>query len=420
VFLQFKFNYRYSNDANKDAVREQCGVEILATIKQHHADQPLFKMALRAVGNMSLVDSNVAWLTSQHAIKIITAHMNTDKNDDDTKETAIKVIGNFAKSSADIKKDLQNEDDLTVTQVIFQDGGAHAILDCIGADSNQTDNTSLLLTSIEALNDIAHDVDTAEKLLEKGLVQLVVNTMQRYDYDEEIIEPTVELVSTLCYSKEAMEIFTEMQGVQMLLTSMDTHEQNIDLLVNGQIALHVIASAREHRETIQQGGGIDTVLRLMRKHVTEHEFVVEALGCLAKLAGNQSICTYIAEHGMHTLMQVVSENQDNVEILDNVLKVLGFLAFQEVGVQKIVQHDGINVIMASIGRHAHQEKLMVRAIKTLDFIAMAHPDFGAIVNAHGGAAVIRKIMAAYSHVTEIQDSGKSALIFLDDEAAKPY
>ena len=409
-------NWMFISDSIKEVVREQCGSEILKAIKQHHSDEALFKMSLRAVGNMSLLDSNVAWLTEQHAIKTITTHLNTDKNSDDTKETAIKVIGNFAKSSEDIKEEIQSEDDLTVTQVIFNDGGAHAILDCISADNEE--NTSLLLTAIEALNDIAQDVDTAEKLLDKGLVPLVVTTMQRYDYDEEIIEPTVELISTLCYSKEAMEIFTDMQGVQLLLTAMDTHEQNVDLLINGQIALHVIASSREHRETIQEAGGIDTILRLMRKHLTEHEFMVEALGCLGQLAGNKTICTYIAEHGMHTLMQVVNANLDNADMLDKVLKVLGFLAFQEQGVQKIVQHDGINVIMSSIARHAHQEKLMVRAIKTLDFIAMAHPDFGAIVNAHGGAAVIRKIMSAYSHVQDIQDSGKSALLFLDDPSAQ--
>ena len=61
---------------------------------------------------------------------------------------------------------------------------------------------------------------------------------------------------------------------------------------------------------------------------------------------------------------------------------------------------------------------MARSIKTLDFIAMAHPDFGAIVNAHGGAAVIRKIMSAYSHVQDIQETGKSALLFLDDPSAQ--
>jgi hypothetical protein len=411
-------NWMYVNDLNKENIREQCGTEILKAIRQHHADEPMFKMALRAVGNMSLVDSNVAWLTAHHAIKIITLHMNSDENNNDTKETAIKVIGNFAKSSEEIKNDIQNKDDLTITQVIFNDGGAHAILDCISSDNEE--KTSLLLTAIEALNDIAQDVDTAEKLLDKGLVQLVVSTMQRYDYDEQIIEPTVELVSTLCYSKEAMDIFTEMQGVQMLLNAMDTHEHNIDLLVNGQIALRVISSAQEHRETVYEAGGIDTVLRLMRKHVTENEFMIEALGCLAKLSHGGAMCTYVAEHGMHTLMEVINKNQDNVTTLNHVLRVLGFLAFKEHGVQKIVQHDGINIIMASIGRHAHQEKLMVRAIKTLDFIAMAHPDFGAIVNAHGGAAVIRKIMSAYSHVQEIQDSGKSALIFLDDEAARPH
>merc|ERR1712087_874381 len=95
-------------------------------------------------------------------------------------------------------------------------------------------------------------------------------------------------------------------------------------------------------------------------------------------------------------MQLIDENKKDADMLDYAFKVLGFLAFRTEGVRKIVQHDGINAIISAIGEHAREQKLMVRAIKTLDFIAMAHPDFAAIVNAHGGAAIIRKIMIAYS------------------------
>ena len=45
--------------------------------------------------------------------------------------------------------------------------------------------------------------------------------------------------------------------------------------------------------------------------------------------------------------------------------------------------------------------------------AQADPDYAAIVNAHGGATVIKKIMSIYPHVGEIQDSGRSALLFLE-------
>merc|ERR1712151_1165309 len=114
----------------------------------------------------------------------------------------------------------------------------------------------------------------------------------------------------------------------------------------------------------------------------------------------------------------IDENKKDADMLDYAFKVLGFLAFRTEGVRKIVQHDGINAIISAIGEHAREQKLMVRAIKTLDFISMAHPDFAAIVNAHGGAAIISKIAHTYSHVPDIQESARSALIFLEDPSAK--
>merc|ERR1711975_167372 len=145
------------------------------------------------------------------------------------------------------------------------------------------------------------------------------------------------------------------------------------------------------------------MMKLIRNHVHNGEYLVEALTTLARMASSPKVCAHIAEHGMLTLMEVINENSSDAKMLDYAFKVLGFLAFRKEGVRKIVQHDGINAIISAIGQHAREQKLMVRAIKTLDFIAMAHPDFAAIVNAHGGAAIIRKIMKAYSHVPDIQE-----------------
>merc|ERR1711924_370334 len=82
-------------------------------------------------------------------------------------------------------------------------------------------------------------------------------------------------------------------------------------------------------------------------------------------------------------------------------------------VQLIVQQNGVRVIMDAIGKHPQSEKLMIRCIKTLDFIAMADTDYAAIVHALGAASVIKKIMAVYPQVEEIQESGQSALLFLE-------
>ena len=124
---------------------------------------------------------------------------------------------------------------------------------------------------------------------------------------------------------------------------------------------------------LQNEGGVDTILKLMMSHQTTDEFMPEALGTLCRLASdeNEEMGAYIAEEGMHTIMEVIEANKDDVTMLDYCFKLVGFIAFRKDNVQLIVQQDGINVIMAAIAEHPDSEKLMTRCIKTLDFMAMA-------------------------------------------------
>jgi hypothetical protein len=196
---------------------------------------------------------------------------------------------------------------------------------------------------------------------------------------------------------------------------MDTHEDSEDVLINGQIALNVISAYKEHRRTIMNEGGVDTILKLMQSHMDQDEFLPEAIGTLCRLASDEDedMGKYIAEEGMHTVVEVIEENFDDITVLDFLFKLVGFIAFRKDNVQLIVQQDGVRIVMDGIAKHPDSEKLMSRCIKTLDFIAMADPDYAAIVNAHGGSNIIKKIMAVYPQAQEIQESGKSALLFLE-------
>ena len=54
--------------------------------------------------------------------------------------------------------------------------------------------TSLVLSGMDALSNIANDQSSVEKLLSKGLVEHVLESMQANDWDEELSECTVKLL----------------------------------------------------------------------------------------------------------------------------------------------------------------------------------------------------------------------------------
>ena len=59
------------------------------------------------------------------------------------------------------------------------------------------------------------------------------------------------------------------------------------------------------------------------------------------------------------------------EMLMHIFKLLCFLSFDERNIDIIVREGGIQIVCKAIAKHARREDLIVRAIKTIDFVAMA-------------------------------------------------
>ena len=95
------------------------------------------------------------------------------------------------------------------------------------------------------------------------------------------------------------------------------------------------------------------------------------------------------------------------------LQLLGFLSFDERNVKTLVKEGGIQIIMKAIAQHAREEDLILRAIKTIDFIAMTDQSYAAIVRKCGGVKLVTKIMSLYAMHEDIQDSGSSALTSME-------
>merc|ERR1719453_2777616 len=78
----------------------------------------------------------------------------------------------------------------------------------------------------------------------------------------------------------------------------------------------------------------------------------------------------------------------------------------------IWQYQGLDHIMAAIDSYSDDATLMSRCIKTLDFIAVEEEYATRIADDHDGVERIRKVMKLHPKNKTIQESGRSALLFL--------
>jgi hypothetical protein len=58
-----------------------------------------------------------------------------------------------------------------------------------------------MVSGVDALSNLANDSYAVEKLINMGIVNVVVDAMQKYDWDEDLMDRTVRLIAILTYSK---------------------------------------------------------------------------------------------------------------------------------------------------------------------------------------------------------------------------
>jgi outer membrane protein assembly factor BamB len=409
IFVTFN-NLCFVSAENKLAIGRRCGDEIVAVIGDHSKQTKLVTMALKTVGNLTAEDECVEIVIKEGVINAIVAGMHavqelTSSASDEhlLQLVSIQVVANLASAGIDLDEELLEKDpsahDRTIAHTIFAEGGAHAILKVA---SESLDDTNLLLPALKGLECVCEDVQTAAKLAPHGLVDFVISVMQTHDQDPDIIDPSFELAGTLCECAPCAEMLVNQGFLPILLSAMKELSEDVpNLLVNGAIALAHIAALRRFSAQLVSAGVVDALKVFLDDNSQgelgddETQFLLEALKAIAEIASDAQSRTAVGNKATGSIITVCRRHMRNSEVLESAFKALSILAFDKSNLATIVKLGGINVIMQGIAKNSRAEQLMVRAITTIDFIAMGDPQYSLLVVKCGGKMMISKIQGVY-------------------------
>ena len=405
-------NLMHGSEDNKLIIGRTCGDEIVAIIARHFKDVNLFKMALRAVGNLSICDENIQWMAVEHhATQEIVKGMKEHDTDEEALQLSMEVIGNFASLEEDEEAIEEDPDYVTISAQIYKEQGSGTIMHYMQEHKH---NSAVLKCALNAMANICNDVETTDLIGEhQGINPTVVEIMQTHDWDEDLIASVTPLVATLTYSDICLEALLALDIVPLLLTAMDSHGINSELLNGAQLALTNLCADAGARDQIRNLNGVTTILGLMEGHIADVEYCSEAINTLTRLCGEDDLSSKIAEDGMHVIMKACDKHSGDPDFLTNAFRLLGHLAFVESNLPIIVQFDGIQKVIQAICTHPDSQSLMVRSIQTVDNIAMASKENCQIVIDEGGKELVETIMESYPDDPEIQKYGKSAILSMN-------
>jgi hypothetical protein len=263
-------NLMFGSDENKLVIGQTCGDEVSNIIRDHPSDGNLFKMALRALGNLSFCDENIRFIVEQHhATKAIVAGMRANPKDEEAQQLAMEVIGNFASlgeapPELDAEGNIVNPKD-SIAMIILREAGCAAIITALKTYAH---NPAIVRAGLDALCNLANDVEVTEIMARKqGLLSATIEVLRTNDWDLELIARAVTLLGVISYARDVLPLLVGVDGIQALLTTMEAHPGVHDILAPAQLALTNLAAAEEARTAIRNMEGVASLLALLEMNM---------------------------------------------------------------------------------------------------------------------------------------------------------
>lgn len=316
---------------DRDPVREYvcatCSDEILLMLNTHVGEAPLFRKALLALGNMSMVDGNIISLVKKGAVRYVVAGMKRHVANVDFVRTALDVLSNFGAIDDD---DLDAE----ATECIINDGGLEQLVACLKFHHT---NSSVLISGMEALYNIGNDDNAADLLVNLNVLEMTLLIMQTYDYEKSLVRHCMRFLSVLTYAEVSLARFNSLTGVAIMIQVMRGRGDQEDLLLDALAVLTNVFILEENRRAFLEAGGLTVLFQFVELFTGHSEITKAILNCLCRSAQDDILSTRIAEDGMHLFMTMVAMHLDDTAILSQVFELLGHLAFVKSNLKIIVQ-----------------------------------------------------------------------------------
>jgi hypothetical protein len=400
-------------------VGSRCTADIVESVTNNINNASFLTNALHVIGNLTMVETNIITIVNCNTISMIVNIIRSDTylTEKVVLRLAIQVLGNIATvSDVELTGTYTGE---SVAAVIFNQGGAHAVL---SAGKKGVDDKEMVLCVLEALNHLCQDVTIASKLNDAGIVDMTIDVANAWNNDVEVIERVFELTYTICFAAECAHTFVSSGALDKRIALMDKlgPASPDSILVIGCANLAMLLKSRSRDERNQYGNaihaanGVSVLARLCADHYESDEFILEAIETVSGISAISDLAHNVATVFMPSLRQIVLHylsigGSDALEVLDRCFKMMSLFAFDERNIETIVMNSGLPLVLRAVSKYPQEEMLMERAIKTIDFIAMGDKEYTKIVISKGGKAVIEKIMEVYADSDSIQSLGDRAL-----------
>lgn len=242
--------------------------------------------------------------------------------------------------------------------------------------------------------------DNRSRAIEIGVVPAALNAMRVDVVNKSLVEHGLSLLRTLCQGSEKMQACVgEHDGVSVVLDTIREHMSSASVLERAATTLRYLMFQKENRVSIQQCGGLEVLVRVLREGMKSRsvaESAIYAVGnavfdisehkrALGRYGGMSAIvdlmtryidCLSIQEHGCRALRNLADCDDLNMRLLaDSGAIDAGIFAMMAYPENPNVQEQGSALLLNMVASEANTRRMLGMDLeRVLEQAREHHPD----------------------------------------------
>eukprot|EP00456_Euglypha_rotunda_P068544 TRINITY_DN5983_c0_g1_i6.p1 TRINITY_DN5983_c0_g1~~TRINITY_DN5983_c0_g1_i6.p1 ORF type:complete len:1872 (+),score=340.11 TRINITY_DN5983_c0_g1_i6:125-5740(+) len=350
--------------AGKDQLKAAVGhVAELATrmgatpsLATTHADK--LTAAVKLLGNLALVESNIDYLVKNGAVEsLISAFQAGVKLPIGDKRA--KLLASAAQGLARLATNKE------AAQAIVKKG---ALKDVMQAAISDPENEELAEYATKLAAVCAADPANVDQMIADGAIEDIIALAKAHPLNEKILAAATKALGLLAKDEAAIKRIIAAGGAEVVVESIFANMDNPEALLNALQVLSQLAIDEEAIQALVDAGAIDAILEAMRKHPDNAEILKACMSALCSLMISEEIASSVGEKGGIPLMIKAMRDHYGDEALCEVDMVLcDSLASVRANAEKFLATDlgTIELVKWIAGKYAENTVIEEAAAKLL-------------------------------------------------------
>jgi hypothetical protein len=429
-------NIAFTNDEARLQIGRQCGSTIVRVLGQFARSPYLFSMGLRAVGNLTRCDENIARMVGHGVMLAVVEGMRAGSADVEMTELAADVVGNLASldssaialpkaveflavppvlrparagegveandpelpdavpglDSAELRGRCKEEGvDAVITHRLVGDGAVSILVEVMKKHSTQLKTVK---AALRALFYVANSKQTVKAMTNSGLLSGTAFAMRAGDYDVEVVRRAARLIARVTAEADADVLGQVLDSgvVSLLLSAIDTHNDSRDASVTCYAVLRHISEGIEALD----GKDSSTTASSSPKKTSTADLGAAASGSGVQ-AMHAKVSKAVAEYGaLATAFSRITEHKRDGEYVLAALQALEFWSRSDVGGSEVASQavTTLKLAMAEQRRDPLVQQSIVMVLSEL----MRHEAYAQSMVVLGGMVGLKKLVADNGHI----------------------